>query len=277
MSGPVTGGPRGTEPPRGGEVVIRRRFDRLHQAVLADGDFAAVFAAYNEHVERWELPLDPFLATLMRQGLAATALHLSARPHDETVGFTLNFKEPPTNLFITGDAAKNTFVGRAFEDGVATAESSRLYVQTFRPGQPVFQSLIDVEGLDVLAVFEQYYARSEQAPARFFELEGDRFLMVQTLPDADQDWLLSLDPARADEIDLSPDELLIHRNLRFQCGCSPARQLEMLRNIYKDNPGDLFKGDAGVETFCPRCGGRWWITEGEYGGEGPGMADGGEG
>jgi molecular chaperone Hsp33 len=258
MSRPMTDGPRG------GEVVIRRRFDRLRQAILADGDFQSVFQAYNEHVERWELPLDPFLSTLMRQGLAATALHLSARPHDETVGFTLNFREPATNLFLTGDAAKNTFVGRAFSDGVATAESSRFYVQTVRPGQPVFQSLIDVEGLDVLAVFEQYYARSEQAPARFFELEGDRFLMVQSLPDADQEWLLGLDPARADEIDLSADEFLVHRTLRFQCGCSPARQLEMLRTIYAGKPDDLFKGDAGVETFCPRCGGRWWIEAKDF-------------
>jgi hypothetical protein len=28
--------------------------------------------------------------------------------------------------------------------------------------------------------------------------------MVQTLPDADQDWLLELDPARADESTLLP-------------------------------------------------------------------------
>jgi hypothetical protein len=72
----------------------------------------------------------------MRQGLLPPPCTSRRVPHDETVGFTLNFKEPPTNLFITGDAAKNTFVGRAFEDGVATAESSRLYVQTFRPGSP---------------------------------------------------------------------------------------------------------------------------------------------
>ena len=47
----------------------------------------------------------------------------------------------------------------------------------------------------------------------------------------------------------------------------------MLRNIYKDNPADLFKGDPGVETFCPRCGGRWWITESEFAGDGTSTGD----
>ena len=261
-----------TEGARGGEVLIHRRFDRARAAILADGDFRLVFEAYQEHVERWELPLDPFLETLMRQGLAATARHLSGRPYDESVGFTLNFREPPTNLFLTGDAAKSTIVGRAFTDGVATTESSRFNVQSVRPGQPPIQSLIDVQGLDVLDVFEQYYRRSEQAPARFFELTGNRFLMIQSLPDADDEWVRGLDPARADEIDLSADEFLFTRSIRFQCGCSPGRMLSMLRTIYAGRPGDLFQGDGGVETFCPRCGGRWWIEEKDFEGsaESPG-------
>lgn len=253
-----------TDGPRGGEVIIQRRFDRTRQAVLADGDFSLVFDAYREHVERWELPFDPFVEALMRQGLAATALHLSGRPYDESVGFTLNFREPPTNLFLTGDAAKSTIVGRAFTDGVATAESSRFSVQSARPNQPAFQSLIEVQGLDVLEVFEQYYRRSEQAPARFFELSGNRFLMIQALPDVDNEWLAGLDPAHADEIDLSADELLFTRGIRFQCGCNPARMLGMLRTIYAGRPDDLFQGDPGVETFCPRCGGRWWIEEKDF-------------
>jgi len=259
------------ESQRGGEVFIKRRFDRGRQVILADGDFTQVFEAYHEHVERWELALDPFHVTLMRQGLAATALHLSGRPYDESVGFTLNFREPPTNLFLTGDAAQSTIVGRAFTDGVATAESSRFSVQSMRPGQPPFQSLIDVQGLDVLEVFEQYYRRSEQAPARFFELSGNRFLMIQALPDADNEWLTGLDPARADDIDLSADELLFTRRIRFQCGCNPSRMLGMLRTIYAGRPDELFQGDDGVETFCPRCGGRWWIEAKDFPGSPEGM------
>jgi molecular chaperone Hsp33 len=227
--------------------------------VLADGDFTSLLKAHTEHVARWELPTDPFLEVLMRQGLAGMTLHLSGRKYDETVGFTLNLRQPAVNLFLTGDAARASVVGRAFEEGVKTVESSRLFVQSARADQPVVQSVIEVQGLDVLEVFEQYYARSEQSPARFFELSGNRFLLVQSLPDVDTTWLEGLDPARADEIDLSADEFLVRRVFRFQCGCSPTRMLEMLRVIYAADPDDLFRGEAGVETFCPRCGARWWI------------------
>ncbi|TPW01424.1 MAG: hypothetical protein FD129_3369, partial [bacterium] len=57
---------------------------------------------------------------------------------------------------------------------------------------------------------------------------------------------------------------LFTRTIRFQCGCSPTRMLTMLRTIYAGRPLDLFQGDAGVETFCPRCGGRWWIEEKDF-------------
>lgn len=229
--------------------------------VLADGDFSSFLKAHAEHVARWELRSDPFLDVLMRQGLAGMALHLSGRKHDETVGFTLNLREPAVNLFLTGDAARASVVGRAFEEGVRTVDSSRLFVQSARADQPAVQSVIEVQGIDVLEVFEQYYARSEQSPARFFELSGDRFVMLQSLPDVDSGWLASLDPARADEIDLSADEFLVRRVFRFQCGCSPTRMLEMLRVIYAADPQDLFRGESGVETFCPRCGARWWIEQ----------------
>jgi len=130
---------------------------------------------------------------MMRQGLGAAALYLAFRPHDEAVGFTLNFRTPPINIFITGDGAASTVTGRAFTEGVRTAETSRLFVQSQRPGQDQIQSLVEVEGLDVLDVFEQYYSRSEQAPARFFELSDDHFISIMSLPDSDVDWLQGLD------------------------------------------------------------------------------------
>jgi hypothetical protein len=40
--------------------------------------------------------------------------------------------------------------------------------------------------------------------------------------------------------------------------------MEALHTIFKDNPEDLFQGESGVETFCPRCGSRWWVDRAEY-------------
>jgi molecular chaperone Hsp33 len=250
--------------PRLGEVVVRRYFDRKHQVVVADGYFTAFFTAYVEHVRRWEVGLDPLTYTMMRQGLAAATLHLSARPHDESFGFTLNFKEPPTNIFLTGDASSSRVTGRVFTEGVKTAESSRLFVQSQRPRHEQMQSMVEVTGLDVLEVFEQYYARSEQEGARFFEDEDDRFLMVLALPDHDRAWIQGLRADAPGEVDTANLDLLDERIFRFQCGCNPEKMMEALHTIFRDNPEDLFQGEGGVETFCPRCGSRWWIERVEY-------------
>jgi hypothetical protein len=43
----------------------------------------------------------------------------------------------------------------------------------------------------------------------------------------------------------------------------------MLRVIYASDPGDLFRGEPGVETFCPRCGARWWVERDLFSAPGP--------
>lgn len=244
-------------------MLVHRRYDPDRKVVLAWGDFGGLFASWIEHVRRWELPFDDLLRTMMQQGLAGLCLHVSCRPHDESVGLTLNFREPPINLFLTGDAPTSTVAGRAFVDGVRTAAGNRLFVQTQRPRQGAGQSMLDVQGLDVLEIFEQYYARSEQNLSRFFEFDGDRCLMVQGLPDSHHDWVAGLTPDSAREIDLTR-EAQLRRTFRFQCGCSPRRILGALIGIFRRDPEDLFRGESGVETFCPRCGARWWIDRPEF-------------
>jgi len=253
-----------TEAPRLGEVLVRRYFDRQHQVVLAEGRFSGFFTAYVEHVRRWEVELDPLTYTMMRQALAGATLHLSCRPPDVSFGFTLNFRDPPVNIFVTGDAADQRVTGRVFTEGVKTADSSRLFVQSQRPGHDQMQSMVEVHGLDVLEVFEQYYARSEQKPARFFEPVDDTFLMVLALPDHDAAWLEGLTPATSSELSTEGLDLLDERIYRFQCGCNPDRMMDALHTIFDGNPEELFKGEPGVETFCPRCGSRWWIDRGDY-------------
>jgi YVTN family beta-propeller protein len=166
-----------------GATTIQRWLDPRRILSLASGDFGAIFKAYEEHVRRWELPSDGLSFAMMRDGLAALGLHIVTRPTDETVGITFNIQKPPLNLFLTGDAGASTLTGRAFHDDVQTAESSRMFVQSVRPDLPPLQSTMDVQGVDVLRMFEEYYARSEQFPSRFVPLGGDRYGLVQALPD----------------------------------------------------------------------------------------------
>lgn len=247
-----------------GAATIRRRIDRDRVVSLADADFGPVFAAYEEHVRRWELPLDDFARARMQAGLAAVALHLATRPAGETVGFTVNILAPPLNLFLTGDAGERTFTGRAFSEDVQTATSSRLFVQTFRPMTGVQLSTMDVDGVDVLKMFDEYYARSEQWPARYATLGATRYGFVQGLPDGGRERIAALDAEATAALFAAEHDLLEERTLYFRCGCSPEKVSRALRQIFEGREEELFRSDPGVEVFCPRCGARWWIERAAY-------------
>jgi hypothetical protein len=247
-----------------GQAEIRRFLHREQQLALAVGEFAALFRAYIDHVERWELPADGLTLALMREGLAASALHLTSRPLDEMFGITINIKTPPLNLFVAGDARAATLTGRAFTEGVKTTDMSRFFVQAQRlRGEPT-QSTIDVQGLDVLGMFEDYYRRSEQTQARFFDLDEDRFLMVLALPDSDGEGVAKLEREAARALLNGEARALDERTVVFRCGCNLEKVLKALRDIFGSDPNELFQGENSVETFCPRCGSRWMISRKEF-------------
>lgn len=241
-----------------GEVVIRRQIANDRACLLASGDFADLLASWWRHASLWGGEPDGLSSILMRQGLAAAVLHLANRPRNETVAWTLNLKQPPTNLFLSGSSDDGTITGRVITDGVRTDESSRLFVQVVRPRGEPQTSRLDVEGFDVLEIFEQYFDRSEQNPARFFPFDGERFAAVLGLPGVDPDWLHELTIESAREM-LETAPVVEERPFRFECGCSPARILDVMRSMFGREPEELFRGDRRVEVFCPRCGRRWWV------------------
>jgi hypothetical protein len=248
-----------------GEATVRRFIDRDHDVLVTVGDFGSLFDAWLEHVRRWESTPDGLSQTIMRQGLGATVLHLSGRPRGEVVGWTIHLHQPPTNVFLTGDSRELTVTGRIFTDNVDSLEASRLYVQISRDGSQPAKSMVDVRGLDILQIFEQYYELSEQNPARFFEITDQEFLMILGLPDTDLDWLRRL--SRDEALGIAEDELksLGRSTYRFLCGCTVDKMLDVVRGMFRDDPEELFRGDEGVEVFCPRCGRRWWVERAEFG------------
>jgi hypothetical protein len=250
---------------RVGEATVRRFIDREHDVLVTVGDFGPLFDAYLEHVRRWESTPDGLAQTIMRQGLGAAVLHLSGRPRGELVGWTIHLNQPPTNVFLAGDSGELTVTGRVFTDKVDPLEASRMYVQISRNGAKPIQSMVEVKGLDLLHIFEQYYERSEQTPARFFEITDREFLMILGLPDTDLEWLRRL--TREEALGVAEDELksLGGSTYRFLCGCTASKILEVVRGMFRDDPDELFRGDEGVEIFCPRCGRRWWVERAQFG------------
>jgi molecular chaperone Hsp33 len=251
---------------RPGEATVRRYLDREHDVIVLVAEFASLFAAYLDHVRRWESEPDGLSQTLMRQGLGAAVLHLACRPPGETVGWTINFHQPPTNVFLTGDSDHLTVTGRIFTENVRPAERSRMYVQTSRGGGTPTVSTVDVHGHDVLEIFERYYGQSEQTPARFFEFADEEFGMLVGLAHTDGAWLSGLSRPQAIDLARRESDLLDQRTYRLQCGCSPEKILDAVRGLYPDRADDLFAGEPGVEVFCPRCGRRWWVERADFDG-----------
>jgi hypothetical protein len=242
-----------------GIAQVRRRILRDREAVLAVGDFEDLFAAYHAHVRRWDLVLDDLGTVMMHQALAGAALQLSFRRPEETSAWTVNVDRPPANLFVTGGSRDDVLTGRYFMDGVETIGESRLFVQRTHPSHDLAQSVLTVEGLDVLEIYEQFFARSEQVPSRFLELSSNEMVMVQLLPGGDPAWIDSLDATAVRELITGAGEDVEHRNFRFHCGCDGARMARTMVAMFRRSPEELFQGDPGVEAACPRCGSRWWI------------------
>jgi molecular chaperone Hsp33 len=242
------------------QALVRRYAIRDREAILCIVNSEGLLAAYLDHVQRWETVPDPLFHVMIRQALSGMVLYLSCRPKDESVAWTLNFRKPPANVFVAGEGDPSTVTGRVYTEGVKTSESSRLFVETRRPKRGTSQSVVDVAGYDVLEILEAYYQQSEQHPARFLELNDHEYAMVNALPGVDREWLFALTATGVHEALLAEPRQIDERAFVFQCGCTLERITAVVRGAFKENPDELFQGESGVETFCPRCGHRWWVS-----------------
>jgi molecular chaperone Hsp33 len=123
-----------------------------------------------------------------------------------------------------------------------------------------------VDGFDVLSFFEQYYNRSEQKPARFFEAGDTEFVMLLGLPGVDAAAMQALTRdeglALADAAPRPLDEQIF----RFQCGCNFETMREVVGTLFREKEEELFRGEEEVEVSCPRCGHRWRVTKNDVAG-----------
>lgn len=251
--------------PAPSHVLLRRFLDPENRLILSRGDFTDFLQAYRSHVEVWGEAQDGLSETLMRQGLAGGVLHLSNAPRDLSYGLTIHLTRPATNVFIAGDSPESSVTGRVYVEGVKDLGSSRLYMQSQRPRHDPSLSVIEVAGLDLLDILETYYLASEQRPVRFYELDGGEFIQVASLPGADPEIFPQLTREAAERLFAQSNiQLLEERAFFFQCGCNPQRMLMALRRMFADDPEEIFQGEPRIETSCPRCGRRWWISRAEF-------------
>jgi molecular chaperone Hsp33 len=247
-------------PAAASHVEVSSYFVRKRNAMALYADFGRIFEDHYLHLMQLDVRLEPSLDELLKEALASLALHLCSRPQNEAIAWTLNFREPPLNLFVTGDSQLGNVIGRVFTEDVKVPEATRFFSQVTRPGNPVTQSTVLVDGHDMLRLVEQYYEQSEQLPAKLFRQGGDAYAMVVAHPDIDMGWFDSLDSEAARTL-MNDEELrlLERRGYRFACGCNMKTILEVVAGVFAKDPDSLFGGESHVEVHCPRCGGQFRV------------------
>jgi molecular chaperone Hsp33 len=235
-------------------------FVRHRNAMLVRADFGPLYEDHYLHLMQSEQRLTGDQDTLLKEALAGLVLHLMSNPRDLSCAWTINFRDPPLNLFVTGDSSLGNVVGRVFTKDVKVRERNLFYGQASRHPNPVRQSTVEFEGHDMFRIVESYYDQSEQFRARLFRLEGDKAAMVTAHPDCDLPWFEALTvetvACLATDEELGPLE---KREYHFGCGCRLITVVKVLVNALGRDPEKIFAGEDTMKVGCPRCAGTFTL------------------
>lgn len=242
-------------------VELDCHFVRGRNALLVRGDFGELFTDYYLHLMQHGIRHEPGQDDLLKDGLAALGLHLASRPRNEAIAWTLSWQDPPQNTFVTGSNRFGNLVGRLFTEDIRERDRDLFICQLTVAGQEPRRSVIEAEVADFFALAESYYRQSEQRPARYFRLGGDRCALVAAQPDCDMEWFAALDEAALLAIE-ADEELgfLETRHFRFDCGCGPEKIFPLIASMADETLASVFAGGEVIAASCPRCAARYTVT-----------------
>ncbi len=236
------------------DVEVTSDYVRTRDVLLVRADFEGIFEDLDLHLLQNEQRLDDHQRSMLQEALAGITLHLCSRPRDEMTAFTMNFREPPLNVFVTGDSKRGNACGRVFTKDIAIGGGNRIFAQISRPHLPARQSVAEVDGTDVLKVIEQYYRKSEQLPIRFFRLGQGELGMLVAHPDYDSTWFEQVELQAVRTIDRDEELGPIERRVyHFGCGCDMTMILRMLRGATGGDVEQLYGDREQLTIECPRC------------------------
>lgn len=242
-------------------ITVLNRFVRYRNVLLSEADFGPLFRAYENHIAANQLDLPEEAVALFKGCLAACTLHCASRPRNEVVGWTLNFQNPLMNVFLGGDTELGSIAGRVFLDNVKETSSNSFHQELAIRGKPIRKSFVEFTGHDPLLAAETYYEKSEQRPARFFQLDAERFVMLSAHPDWDEAWFHGIDHDGVRSID--EDEtlsLLEKRDYGWSCGCNQDKIMKVLLPVFQNDPDGLYQGEPSIVVNCPRCSAKYAIS-----------------
>lgn len=242
-------------------IEVRCYFVRERNALVVRGQFTPVYTDYYLHLMQHGIRYEPEQDATLKAGLAALTLHLSSRPRNEAVAWTMSWQNPRQNLFVTGSNRQGNVTGRVFTEDVQERDRDLLFSQASVSGQQARQSMVEIDSLDPFRVGEILYEQSEQRPGRYFRFDEEDFVLVTAQPDCDVEWLEGLDDEGIRALDEKESlSLLETRHHRFDCGCSQDRIFPIIADMSGEAVDSIFGGEEAIPTGCPRCGARYVIT-----------------
>ncbi len=249
------------ETSNGASVGVESLFVRGRNVLLSVADLAPIFNYFDTHLAENQIAVSDEHRAMFATALAAFTMHCASRPRNEHLSWTINFQQPLVNLFLVGDTSASTVAGRVFSENVKQAAEQNFY-QEFQPtGGERIRSHVNFTGHDPLLAAEQFYDRSEQRPARFFQLSATRFAILTAHPDWDEAWFREIDQHGVSELDKIETLVPIEQRLyRWECGCGRDLLLKLLKPMMENDMDGLFEGDPAIEARCPRCDARYEIT-----------------
>ena len=236
-------------------LEVRTYFVRGRNALVARAEFSELYVDYYLHQGQYGYRHAPAHDGLLKETLAALTLHCASRPWNEAWAWTIHFREPLLNLFVTGDNRRGIVVGQIFTENVKDDGRNLFCADLVRERQDSRRSTIEFRSDSPFAIVEEYYARSEQRPARYFQLGPEEFVMITAQPGCDLEWFGRLDNEQALALDQTETlSLLEQRAYRWGCGCSQERMFSVLAPMMRSDPAALFGEEDSIRISCPRCG-----------------------
>ncbi len=243
-------------------LEVRSYFVRGRNALLARADFGELYVDYYLHQGQHGYQHAPAHDGMLKEALAALTLHCASRPWNESCAWTIHFHGAAAESFRHRRQPSRHRRRAAFH-----RECEGRRAQPFRrrcrarAGEPR-RSAVEFEGTDLFRAVEQYYAQSEQRPARFFRYGPEDFVhdLRAAAIATSRGWRRSTTQRSARSIRPRTLSLLEHARYRWECGCSQERMLAVLAPIMRRDPEGLFGEEAVLRMSCPRCGARHTIT-----------------
>ena len=90
--------------------------------------------------------------------------------------------------------------------------------------------------------------------------------MLMALPGTDETWLSEVTSHGALQCLVEDPglKLIENRSVEFGCTCDQERLIQVMQNLFKDNPAELFGDGATAEVSCPQCGKQYTLNRDEF-------------